>query len=222
MGRVAFFDLDHTLLDVNSGHLWAREEWRRGRLGVSDVLKVTWVFLRYGLGAEDLDDAMYGAARLYEGIPEAQLAAEIGAWFDRDLAHRARPGALTALRAHREAGDTCVLATSSTQFSAACAVRTWGLDDAVSTVIEVDDDGILTGDIAVMGLGAHKLGLCRAWAARAGHDLAQAAFYTDSYSDLPLLAEVGEPVAVHPDRRLRAEALARGWPIARWGTATAP
>ena len=38
-------------------------------------------------------------------------------------------------------------------------------------------------------------------------------FYSDSASDLPLLRAVSNPVAVHPDERLRAHALACGWPI---------
>ena len=36
-------------------------------------------------------------------------------------------------------------------------------------------------------------------------------------ASLPVLEAVGRPVAVHPDPRLRREALRRGWPIERWG-----
>ena len=38
-------------------------------------------------------------------------------------------------------------------------------------------------------------------------------FYSDSASDLPLLSSVSNPVAVRPDERLHAHALARGWRI---------
>jgi phosphoserine phosphatase len=41
-------------------------------------------------------------------------------------------------------------------------------------------------------------------------------FYSDSYTDLPLLEFSGHPVAVNPDRFLRREALKRGWRILRW------
>jgi len=41
-------------------------------------------------------------------------------------------------------------------------------------------------------------------------------FFSDSIPDLPLLEAVGEPVAVNPDRRLRAVARRRGWTILRW------
>ncbi|MEK9996108.1 MAG: HAD-IB family hydrolase, partial [Halieaceae bacterium] len=47
-------------------------------------------------------------------------------------------------------------------------------------------------------------------------DAAQAAdtwFYSDSHNDLPLLQNVGHPVAVDPDARLRAHAEQAGWPV---------
>ena len=52
-----------------------------------------------------------------------------------------------------------------------------------------------------------------------GEDLAEASFYTDSYSDLSVLEAVGSPVAVHPDPRLTRIARKRGWRIERWDTA---
>jgi hypothetical protein len=55
----------------------------------------------------------------------------------------------------------------------------------------------------------------------AGVPLSACAFYTDSYSDLPVLEVVGRPVAVHPDHRLRREAARRGWPVVDWGVPTA-
>jgi phosphoserine phosphatase len=47
-------------------------------------------------------------------------------------------------------------------------------------------------------------------------DFARAIAYSDSASDIPLLAACGQAVAVNPDRRLRAHAVAAGWPIVRF------
>jgi phosphoserine phosphatase len=47
-------------------------------------------------------------------------------------------------------------------------------------------------------------------------DLAEAYFYSDSHSDLPLMNAVGNPVAVNPDFRLARVAKRAGWPIRRW------
>ena len=65
--------------------------------------------------------------------------------------------------------------------------------------------------------GPGKVRYAEALAGQLGGSLQAAAFYSDSYSDLPMLEAVGRPVAVHPDPRLRREALRRGWPIEFWG-----
>ena len=46
-------------------------------------------------------------------------------------------------------------------------------------------------------------------------DLSQSWAYSDSANDIPMLSTVGHPVAVNPDRALRAHARANGWQILR-------
>ena len=41
-------------------------------------------------------------------------------------------------------------------------------------------------------------------------------FYSDSYTDLPMLEAVGYPRVVNPDLRLRRLARRRGWPVLDW------
>lgn len=217
---VAFFDMDRTLIDVNSGHLWVREEWRAGRMSTLQVGTALWWFARYAMGADDLEHAMQVAAAKYGGVAEAEMQAMVGAWFDRDVRDHIRPGALRALKSHREAGDACVVATSSSQFAARCAQSAWNLTDIICTKVEVVD-GVITGNLERNGFGHHKLEQCKQWASEHSIPLSDATFYTDSYSDLPLLEAVGTPVVVDPDRRLARAARERGWEIVDWGTAAA-
>ncbi len=218
--RVALFDLDRTLIDVNSGGLWLKNEWRDGRIGLRDAAWATWWLFRYSLGQEQgLDQVFSTAVRTLAGTSEAELAARVEAWFSREVEHRLRPGAVAARAEHRAAGHELVLATSSTSYVAECARRAYGLDDHVSTTMVVRD-GLFTGDIGVLAVGSAKATAVRAWADRRGLPLAACAFYTDSHTDLQLLEEVGRPVVVHPDRALAAEAARRGWPTHDWGQAT--
>ena len=55
-----------------------------------------------------------------------------------------------------------------------------------------------------------------AWAAERGFDLSEAYFYSDSFSDAPMLRVVGHPRVISPDPRLNREARQRGWPILQW------
>jgi HAD superfamily hydrolase (TIGR01490 family) len=220
MSRIALFDLDRTLLDCNSGRLWMQLELEAGNIGVGVAVWASWWLLRYhfGLGG-GLDDVYATAVRGLQGMSEAELASRTKDWFTERVQHRLRPGGRVHLEAHRAAGDTLVLATSSSAYAAAAATAAFGLDAWISTRFEVED-GLFTGAIASSALGPHKADRASEWSESRGLSLAQAVFYTDSMTDHALLERVGEPVAVNPDRALRREALRRGWPVVDWGRST--
>lgn len=215
---VAFFDLDRTLIDCNSGRLWVQSEWSAGRLGLREVAWASWWMVRYSLGHDGgMEEAFARAVATLEDSEEQSFADLTDQWFAERVQERLRPGAAAALARHREAGDRTVVATSGTIYAARAAQRAFGLDDAIGTVLEVEQ-GRFTGRIAGMGYGAAKRTLVEDWAAREGVDLADCAFYTDSISDLPLLEAVGQPVIVHPDSGLSRVARERGWQVVEWGT----
>ncbi len=215
----ALFDLDRTLLDVNSGRLWLVREWREGRISLRDMAWGGYWLARYSLGHEEgLDEVFDTATRTLEGTSEAELDDRVRTWFDRELAHRLRPGAQATLDAHRVAGHRLVVATSSSTYVARQAMARFGLHDEVSTTFHVED-GHFLGTIDRLAIGAAKDSAVSHWAETAGLDLSRWAFYTDSASDLALMERVGHPVAAHPDRKLAAVARERGWPVVDWGTA---
>ena len=53
----------------------------------------------------------------------------------------------------------------------------------------------------------------RELAVRESYPLEHCYAYSDSITDLPMLETVGHPTAVNPDRALRKECAARGWPV---------
>jgi len=217
MSRVALFDLDHTLLDCNSGRLWMNSEYRQGRLSWRDVLWGSGWLLLYGLGwTKDLEKPYEQAIATVRGLEEEVIRARTQAWFEKEVRGHLRPGALQALQRHREAGDQLVLATSGSSYTAECAVQAFGLDDMICTYMEIRE-GRFTGRVSSFALGHHKRDRTQEWAESHDIALSDCVFYTDSFSDVDLMREVGEPVAVHPDRRLANAARQRGWPIVDWG-----
>ncbi|EEH54129.1 uncharacterized protein MICPUCDRAFT_51241 [Micromonas pusilla CCMP1545] len=221
---VAFFDLDHTLIDTNSSWLWMKHELNNGKVGAGMLATSVYWFARYAMGfGSGAERAGAEAAELYAGTPEEKLRREVDAFFEKELAHRARPGGKPIMEKHIRAGERCVVCTSSWQHPAASAARLFNcesaVDDVISSVMEVDEAGNLTGKIAKVCYGDGKSVVTEAWCARRGIDLAKCYFYTDSMSDVSLLEKVGHPVAVNPDRRLRAHAKKRGWAVMDWGVA---
>jgi phosphoserine phosphatase len=80
--------------------------------------------------------------------------------------------------------------------------------------LEYDSGGRTTGRLSGAPVfGPEKLARARELALASSCALSDCAFFTDSVHDLPLLLEVGRPVAVNPDRGLRREAKSRGWEI---------
>lgn len=214
---IAFFDLDLTLLEINSASLWIRRELRLGHISRWSAIKgAAWLGM-YELGFAKLEDAIRSAASTLRGKEEAVMAQRTEDFWEAEVAMRIRPGATAAIAAHREAGDRMVLLTSSSNYLGQLAVDALGLDGLLSNRFEVQA-GRYTGEMHnPLCYGPGKLVHAQKEADTHGVRLADCSFYTDSMSDLSVLDAVGHPVAVHPDPRLRREANRRGWKIADWG-----
>jgi len=211
--------MDRTLLEVNSGNVWVRDEWRAGRMSFADTARAFAYLLRYRVGiSSGMDDAYRWAARRLSGMSVDEVESVTRSWYEARIAHRVRPGARSCLESHRSAGRRIVLATSAPGHSAAAACTLLGIDDYVATEFEIRD-GVFTGEIQTMGLGDHKLTCVRTWSEAQGIDLSTSWFYTDSVTDRALMEAVAHPVAVHPDGPLRRLAKRNGWPIVNWDEA---
>jgi len=219
---VAFFDLDLTLLTVNSGKLWIQRERRQGRLDILQMLQAGMMLMAYRLGVIDMEAAMRKALVLYRGMPEKQLDQETSQWFQQEVAHRVAPGAWTALQRHRQAGHRLVLLTSTSPYLSAAACRHMDLHHWICSTYEVRE-GVFTGEpISPICYGRGKVVLAERYAAKAGVDLGRSFFYSDSFTDVPMLERVGRPRVVNPDLRLRFYARRRRWPVLNWRGTTAP
>jgi HAD superfamily hydrolase (TIGR01490 family) len=215
---IAFFDLDLTLLSVNSAVLWVRAELKVGRISRIQALRAAAWLVRYRLGMASMDDAIRDAIATLEGTPVDSLQQRTAAFYEREVRGLFRPGGRLALDGHRRAGDRLVMLSSSTSYLADLAARDLGLDDVLCNRLEVDAAGRHTGrPLGPLCYGAGKLGLATEYAERVRVPWSACAFYTDSFSDLPVLQAVGRPVAVNPDPRLRRTARRRGWQVVDWG-----
>ena len=109
-----------------------------------------------------------------------------------------------------------VLLTSGTFISVEPLQKILDIPHLVCTRLVVED-GILTGDYhAPSCFGPGKLKAGMAFAEDHGIDLERSHFYTDSYSDLPMLERVGHPHVVNPDPRLRGWAQLHGMHVEHW------
>jgi HAD superfamily hydrolase (TIGR01490 family) len=217
MTRAALFDMDRTLLSQETASLYVRYQRRIGEASARDLARtLAWV-AQYTLGVLDHAAVARKVVRTLEGMPENQMAARCDEWFQKDVERFITDGGRVAVARHLAAGDTCAIVTGASLYASRPLASRLGIPHVVASVFEVDDRGFFTGRTEPpLCLGEGKLERALAFVKARGLGLEDAAFYTDSISDLPLLERVGEPVVVNPDPRLARVARRRGWPIERW------
>ena len=225
---VIFLDLDSTLIDVNSSKIWIKQEYSRGNVSLTQLLRASWMLLRYRFGATELESALEAAAGELRGWPERQFRERLLALADRVIDEHLRPEIMNLCALYRARGDSLVLLTSASQILAERVAERLELDAAIGNSFTVDGDGLLSGALeGGLVFGVEKIKRAEeflhvtARGAPAPLSLRECAFYSDSYSDLPLLEQVGRPRVVCPDRRLKKVAEEHSWPILEWGVAGA-
>lgn len=213
--RAALFDMDDTLLRIDTGSSWVRFLYKRGELGPRMVARALYWQALYRLALLDMEAVFTRLVETLRGDPESEMLAKCEIWYRDHVAHEVAPAAREAIEYHRRAGDLIVLATGSTQYAARPVARGLGIEHVLSSELEVEG-GVFTGRAAALCFGHHKVRLAERWAERHGVDLSASYFYSDSFNDLPLLERVGTAIAVNPDARLARHARRRGWAARRW------
>lgn len=221
-GRVgAFFDVDRTLLAVNSGRSWIGYAWRRGDLSATIVPRALWWLVKYALAGDrfDFEETAARAASLYAGREQAALKADVREWFSNSLATFVCAQGRERVAYHRARGHVIALLTSGSRFLAQPLAELLGVEHILCTELEVDALGLLTGrHVAPACGGPGKIVYAERFAAEHGLELSRSFFYTDSASDIPMLERVGRPRVINPDRVLLRYARERGWGYERWTT----
>lgn len=207
----AYFDLDGTLIRVNSGRLYLMHERRAGRIRKRDVVKGLGYLLGYRFGAIDLQDAFDQAGSSLAGTAVETMRERTRAFFESEVKAHEAERARAVIERHRAEGHRLVLLTSSSSWQADCARELFDLHDAIGTGFEARD-GVLTGKVKrPICYAAGKVALAEAHAREHDIDLGASYFYTDSITDLPMLERVGQPRVVNPDPRLERIGRARGY-----------
>lgn len=215
--KLALFDLDHTLLPIDSDYSWGVFTQR---IGWSDpeVFKARHeaFYETYAAGTLDIHEYVrFATESIRERGHEAYLAAH--AQFMREVVEpEIRPEALALVDKHRAAGDQIVIITATNEFVTRPIARAFGVEDLIAVRLARGADGWITGEIdGAPSLREGKVTRMNEWLAARGlrwQDV-DATFYSDSINDVPLLEQVAHPVATNPDARLRQIALDRGWRI---------
>ena len=219
--KLALFDLDHTLLPIDSDYAWGVFTRTIGWTDPVDFSRRNdEFFAHYQAGTLDIHDYVRfaTAAVRRQGAVNSEAA---HADFMRAVVRPAiQPQAVALVRQHQQAGDEVVIVTATNEFVTRPIAQAFGVQELIAVELERDTSfggtGWITGEIrGIPSFREGKVTRVAQWLASRQLDWAdvETTFYTDSINDLSLMEKVTHPVATNPDKRLRAIAVQRGWRI---------
>ncbi len=215
--KLALFDLDQTLLPLDSDQSWG--EFTLG-LGWADPLTFKQrndaFYADYNSGCLDIHAYVRFATQAVRqrGLTAAHEAHQ--QFMQKIIQPAIKPQALELVEAHRAQGDTLVMVTATNEFVTAPIAQAFGMDVLLAVQLVRDADGNFTGDIdGTPSLREGKVTRVNQWLQAQGLSLPEvhATFYSDSMNDLPLLEKVDVPVVTNGGPALKQIAQERGWRI---------
>jgi HAD superfamily hydrolase (TIGR01490 family) len=215
--KLALFDLDHTLLPLDSDQSWGEFTLSLGWVDPDTFqAKNNGFYADYLAGCLDIHAYVrFSTAAVREKGPVAAAAAH-DLFMERVIRPAILPAALDLVEQHRRRGERLVMVTATNEFVTRPIAEAFGMDVLLAVELERDAHGHFTGEIAgVPSLREGKVTRVQQWLATQGTSLAEveATFYSDSLNDLPLLEQVQQPVVTNGSAELRQTALERGWRI---------
>lgn len=215
--RITLFDLDHTLLPIDSDHSWGEFTQQIGWTDpVAFKQRNDQFYAHYIAGTLDVHDYVRFAVEAIRVRDQAQYEEAHERFMREWITPALRPAAIELVRGHQQAGELVAIVTATNEFVTRPIARAFGVDELIAVELERDARGWITGEIAgVPSMREGKVVRVTQWLQARGLDWAdvETTFYSDSTNDLPLLERVNHPVATNPDNRLRTLALERGWRI---------
>ncbi len=219
--NLTLFDLDHTLLPLDSDYAWGEFTTQ---IGWTDPVlfkqRNDEFFAQYKLGKLNIADYVRFATAAIKEQGATNSIAKHADFMSTIIKPAIKTVATELIEKHRTAGDQLVVVTATNEFVTRPIVDALGIQDLIAVQLERDDSpngtGWITGEIKGVP-SAHEGKVTRVEAWLAAHELSwnqvYSTFYTDSINDIALLEKVNVPVATNPDARLRAVAQQRGWQI---------
>jgi HAD superfamily hydrolase (TIGR01490 family) len=212
----AFFDMDRTLLRCNTGTRWIQFLRRRGEISTWHLVRALSWIARYKLSLIDMEEVARVVLPDMKGGLESEVIEKTRKWCEDEILKEVAPRAREALRFHRGEGHVVAILSSSTPYVTEVLAEHLGIEHVICTRLVIEN-GRFAGTLVTPGcFGAGKVHWAERFARERDIDLDASWFYTDSYSDLPMLLRVGVKKVVNPDTRLARHARRAGWDIEEW------
>ena len=211
----AVFDLDGTLTSSDTYKRFLRARLRAKPWRLAHCVPLAW---HYRVAVREGRDHIWLKQKALRAIAGGSRRDELLAFAARYAADVVADDvpqvALSAIAAHRQAGDQLVLCSASFDFYVEAIGDALGFDHVICTRAAWQNDR-LVGDIdGINCFGDEKIR--RLDAVVGSGERGTVTAYTDHHSDQPLLDWADKPVAVSPTRHMREAAKSKGYAVEDW------
>lgn len=218
--NLCLFDLDHTLLPLDSDHEFGEFLIRQGLTdGVSYRQANDGFYQQYCEGTLVLADYIRFTTSVWRQLDAAAQQTLQHAFMEQVIRPAMLPQALELVEQHRAQGDLLAMVTATNEFVTRPIADAFNISDLIAVNLVRDGGGQVTGEIdGVPSFREGKITRVEQWLAGLGRqltDFGRVSFYSDSPNDLPLLERANDPVATNPSPALEDVARERGWRILR-------
>ncbi len=208
---IAFFDLDDTILSVNSGRILIKELYRKGLMTRGELWRAYRLSVLYKLRIKDSKSSSLSMIKWLEGTKAKTMQEFSGRVIDEILLSFIRPEIGKEIDTHRKNGSRIVMLSAALTFIVKPIAEFLNFDDYICSQPEIKNGvytGLPSGPICV---DDEKEIQIREYCLKYNVELEDAWFYGDSWPDRYALKRVGHPVCVSPDSRLLKLAQKKKW-----------
>ncbi|CAN2232166.1 SerB Phosphoserine phosphatase [actinobacterium SCGC AAA044-D11] len=215
--RVAFFDVDNTIIRGSTIFFLGRGMYQRGFFSKRDISAFVLANLRYRLTGtekpEEIEKFQNAATDFIGGHNVKEIEAIGSEIYDEFVSPALWQGTIDIANKHLADSVEVWLVTAAPQDMAVLIANRLGFTGALGTKAEIVN-GVYTGKMNGLLLhGNQKAIAIKELANAQGIDLKNSYAYSDSHNDFPLLTAVGNPAAINPDTLLQIRAIRENWPI---------
>ena len=218
--NLCLFDLDHTLLPIDSDHAWGDFVVKQGWADAEEFGRQNDAFYaQYQNGTLDIHEYIEYGTRPWRDRPAEELAAAHERFMAEVIRPALLPQALDLVKKHQDQGDLVAIITATNDFVTGPIAAAFGVEHLMAVQLAKTAAGTITGQIeGTPSFREGKTLRTDEWLAAQGcrtQDFDRISVYSDSLNDLPLLERATDPVATNPSASLESIARARGWRILR-------
>jgi phosphoserine phosphatase len=213
MMKLTVFDLDHTLLSVNSSYVFGQYLYRQRFYSFISMGYCVLCYALHKVGylpIPQLHQRIFQSIFNGKTVPELERAAE--SFLDLHLSEMVYEPALMQLKEAQREGYPIVILSSAPDFLVKPIASRLGVNLWEATCYAINTENRLCG-ISHVVQGKDKANAALKIAAQMGISNESIVVYTDSYLDLPLLEVAGSAIGVNPDKKLRGLCQQKGWKI---------